>query len=533
MQLLKYTISTLLVSLSLIAHSQKIEPRNKYVKDFTYLIDKLKETHIDPYGGFGGKEEFKIETLKAYSMLTNNITLDEFTTITNQFLSHLEDGHTHINSKSQRLSSTLPIKLESAFDHIFISKSDKKHQSYIGHYILKINGIKIEQWLDKVHKYRPAENIYGDRLHLIEIIENENLSKTFFGCNKTISLTLCNANHVLKKHKFHYGCGFHIIERTSCLDITLNNNLIQTGIINPRNPTGYFKWNSMVSREVIQHAYNRSPKTIENYLSWAYNIMKTRRNGDINIDMNNIPSLYDNFCHLLEQMKQCKSKNLIIDLSENRGGMTPLIRPLLYLLYGDHYLKYHFNAKMCRKISPLYLRKIGCNSIQSYNQSHHQHYQLGEIVCDNFGSFDPSTPLKERRQQVLKGYHEIGKNILTNAKVNKGVHIYVITSPRTFSAAFHFMYFMKRLGRTTIVGVPSSQSPNAFMESTPFCLPNTELKGTISNSQQILYPMKSDKVKVLHPDIPIDWDHYRRYSFSTDTPISKIIDIINTKRTSN
>lgn len=58
--------------------------------------------------------------------------------------------------------------------------------------------------------------------------------------------------------------------------------------------------------------------------------------------------------------------------------------------------------------------------------------------------------------------------------------IFVVTDSRTFSAAFHYAFYLAKMG-AEVVGVPSGQAPNTFMEVTPFKLPYTGLTGSISS----------------------------------------------------
>jgi hypothetical protein len=68
------------------------------------------------------------------------------------------------------------------------------------------------------------------------------------------------------------------------------------------------------------------------------------------------------------------------------------------------------------------------------------------------------------------------------------------------------------------------------MEGTPFELPITHLRGTISNAQQILYPNNAEKGKVLNPDFPMDWELFKKYSFDNNAELMYIIDLIKDKK---
>jgi hypothetical protein len=101
--------------------------------------------------------------------------------------------------------------------------------------------------------------------------------------------------------------------------------------------------------------------------------------------------------------------------------------------------------------------------------------------------------------------------------------IYVVTDEHTFSAAFHITYMMWRMG-AKVVGVPSSQAPNTFMEVTPFNLPNSGLECCVSNSLQRCFPDNDPRAKVFTPDIQLSYDDYRKYNFSKDAELLYLIE---------
>jgi hypothetical protein len=86
-------------------------------------------------------------------------------------------------------------------------------------------------------------------------------------------------------------------------------------------------------------------------------------------------------------------------------------------------------------------------------------------------------------------------------------------------------FYLWKMG-ATIVGVPSSQAPNTFMEAAPFRLPYTQLNGTISNSMQILLPATDARAKTFWPDMMPSYDDYLRYHFDLNTEPLWLLDKI-------
>ena len=96
--------------------------------------------------------------------------------------------------------------------------------------------------------------------------------------------------------------------------------------------------------------------------------------------------------------------------------------------------------------------------------------------------------------------------------------IYVVTDVQTFSAAFHTAYMLWKMG-AKVVGVPSGQAPNTYMEVTRFKLPNTGLECSVSNSLQSCFPTDHPMAKTFTPDIQLSYDDYRQSEFSKDAEL--------------
>ena len=220
------------------------------------------------------------------------------------------------------------------------------------------------------------------------------------------------------------------------------------------------------------------------------------------------------FAKMLHEMKEAKSPRLIIDLRGNGGGWTMIMYAALYELYGERFLKTDLGMSSSTKISDALLKKRGGITLEQFNQMCGTSLKMGEYYeqqssISNFDMFMCAD------KSILEAQH--GQPIYTPKE------IYVVTDERTFSAAFHFAYMLHKMG-ATIVGVPSGQAPNTFMEITPFNLPNSGLKCSVSNSLQRCFPDNDPKAKVFTPDIQLSYDDYRKYNFSKDAELLYLIE---------
>ncbi|MEF9985989.1 MAG: S41 family peptidase [Bacteroidales bacterium] len=301
-------------------------------------------------------------------------------------------------------------------------------------------------------------------------------------------------------------------------------NNISYRFLDDENKTMYFRLNSVMAREAFlfmyQNKWNGYEKQIESYYK---NMLKKTMPTNIDSAIAGIPTIAEQFGNMLEQMKKQKSKNLIIDLRYNGGGFTPIILPTLYQLYGDKYLQTNMGTCFYTLISPLYLQKLNI-SLEEYNKMNNSSYELGDYKFDNESGDNQS--IEQIRANFAE--HSLGNASqyilgLKGKPVYTPNNVFVITNEQTFSAAFHYAFYLWKMG-ATIVGIPSSQAPNTFMEQTPFTLPLTKIAGSISNAAQYFLPSTDKRAKIFYPQYMPTYNHYKKYNFDRQTELLYLLD---------
>ncbi|MDR1197452.1 MAG: hypothetical protein LBK94_00350 [Prevotellaceae bacterium] len=425
--------------------------------------------------------------------------------------------------------------MKTAADGLFISQTTTAYRRYRGAKVIAINGLSVDEILEKAGKVSPVENKYGAYQTLCRLItENKSVALLFDSLGRSIRFSLQTVDGSLHEVDMAWLKNPEWTAFRSKLKFKNENPLLHGQLIEKGKKTvGYFAWNSMSAREMLEEvAQNPDPQYLEMNLNAMYTYtLKTLRPKDDKTAIREVPSLYATFTDLLKTMKSKKTEDLIIDLRENGGGMTPLCRPLLYMLYGDKYLNFESKAEYNRRLSPLMLQKWGLDSIAQYNRGSSTHYRLGDFTFGYFlGSHDTRSIEEKRKDMSLISYFnnigsEYTKNL--NGKPLYEPRVVVLTSPKTFSAAYHFIYFLTQIGDALVVGVPSRQAGNTFMESTQFELPNTHVTGSISNSMQVFFPDNPAKGKTFMPDYPMNWNDYAKYDFDENAEILYVLDMLD------
>jgi len=534
---MKRNILLFLIILSCFHGFSQKPDRQLLISDFNTFTTYLEETHPDPYTSYRGLPEFKRKAQELRDRITDNTTVEQLEEMMREFISVLNDGHTTIygNERSETDSAYLPLKFGIATDGIFISETDNNNIEYRGAFVESVNDIPIDSLLKKVRQIRSTENRYGEYWELCDLLSTKTGFTLLFNDSEKIKLALKQKNRESERLYLDYVSRPDWNKRSSEVVFNNDNNLLYTQILKSKEqPVGYFAWNGMYSREMVEEVAKNSPSYLDMNLNSLYQYtLKVPRPEDDKKAIEGIPTLYPVFSDLLKIMKEQKSEYLIIDLRHNGGGMTPLCRPLLYMLFGDKYLNYDCKAEYNRRLSRLQLKKWGLDSIEQYNNGNKTNYLTGDFMFGYFFGGRDTRSIEEKRKDLsLISYNGIGSEYTgdLNGKPIYEPVIIVLTSPQTFSAAYHFTYFLTQIGKTFVVGVPSRQAGNTFMETTNFELPNTKIAGSISNSFQLFYPNDPEKGKILMPDFAMTWDDFAGYNFDSNAEILFVLDLISNNK---
>ena len=216
----------------------------------------------------------------------------------------------------------------------------------------------------------------------------------------------------------------------------------------------------------------------------------------------------DVFAKMLREMKAVNCPRLIIDLRGNGGGWTMIMYAALYELYGKRFMDTDLGMHFVTKVSDGWLKKNN-TTLEQLNQNEGTSLKIGDFIeqSSSISSFDWFMCAD---MSILEA--QDGEPIYTPKE------IYVVTDVQTFSSAFHTAYMLWKMG-AKVVGVPSGQAPNTFMEVTRFKLPNTGLECSASNSLQSCFPKDHAKAKIFTPDFQLTYKDYQKYNFSKDAEL--------------
>lgn len=532
----------MLITLMMTSTAQAQIPTDSIVADFNEFVRLLEETHPDPYTNYGGRVFFRkaaMDTRK--SLIDDKVTdVNELARRINAFLVPLHDGHTwmQIPDNSDMMSKkAAPIRFQAINDGIIVEAIMSEYKELIGSRLVAIENIPFKEICNGLAQYYPSENEIGqlsnicqDRGFMVDLgkvipnMPQDSLSYQLLtpeGKQINLMLPLVGLMEIR-------GMSFSRPERSNLFP---GKNLAYS-FVDDKKDVMYFRSQSIMDRDALKFMYDNG---------WDYewrlqNIYRYMVGGDMPANpvdaIEKIPSFSGEFEKMLQEMKKNKSKNLIIDLRGNDGGFTPITLATLYQMWGDQYLKDQSNWGIvgAQLISPLLLKKYNA-TLEDFNAESHTDFQLGDYAFEDDETVQGEVT-EEVRNSFIANCMSSVKDKLTAQKgkpVYTPEHIYVLTDPGTFSAAFHYAFFLSKMG-AKVVGVTCSQAPNTYMEVTPFELPRTKLNGSFSNALQLFLPIDDPRAKDFYPDLMPTYEDYKRYNFDDNAIPMYLLDYIKNQK---
>lgn len=99
----------------------------------------------------------------------------------------------------------------------------------------------------------------------------------------------------------------------------------------------------------------------------------------------------------------------------------------------------------------------------------------------------------------------------------------VLVDAATYSAGFDLVRLLDALGAEQ-VGVPSSQSGNGFIDSVPFHLQHSGLRGAMSTKWSVAYPDDPARGLLLPMDTPLTWERWSALGFDPHAALTLALD---------
>jgi hypothetical protein len=512
------------------------------VRDTRTFINLLEDTHPDPYTAYGGRIEFR---RKAQAILTGlpkeGLTVGDLAMRLNELILPLP-GHTSLYLVRRILSENdpwLPIQFSMTADAPVLTATDlKEFEGLIGYRLAGVNGHTMEKIIQTMHhRDMRMENRMGDmriasgvgtsRKFLLGYFPGDDPDQVIFQLQAPSGAIVERSVSWKERRWFQPDkCLFPQPPRWPSLPASDDPYFTK---IFDQPKAAYLRVADIMGREAYEVAWRSKNDNVRDMLKRYYEQRHKTAPEDIAAALQGVPSFFDAATRLLTEMKQRQIPTLIIDLRGNGGGWTPSVYPVLALLYGDAFYRKDFPGQYITRQSALFLQKNNSTVDEWRLKNGNPLFEPGDYDFESANDFDPGPP-EGRLAKALADYKQAGYSFAAALEALNGQPLYqprnivVLTDQGTYSAAFHFLYYLHHMGAKS-VGVPPMQPPNAFMEVTEFTLPESKLDGSIANALQLFMPEdpKADTFPVTHP---LTWEVFRRYGLDSETALRYALDLV-------
>ncbi len=535
MQLIAVICFSALTALAQSSLAQRIS-YDQAVRDTRTFIGLLEDTHPDPYTAFGGRIEFRRKAQAILSGLPQEgVTVADLATRLRELIVPLA-GHTSLNDGGwMDRDWWLPIQFGVATDAIFLAASDLKElDGLIGYRLAGANNHPVEKISREMQAHARFENRLGTLSGVTNVVRSRKFMLDLFAGDDPDQITFqlqapdgaIVERSVPWKERRKFDQDKYLSPQPRWSRIPASGDPFLTTILD-RPSAAYFRVAHIMGREAYEIAWRSKTGDVRDMLQSYYRGRKETAPEDIAAAIQGIPSFFETAVGLLTEMKRRQVPTLIIDLRGNDGGWTPSVFPFLAALYGDAYYLKDFPGQYITRQSSLFLQKHNSTVDEWRLKSGNRLFEPGDYSFETTGE---SGPPAGRREKAIAGYKQQGYSFAAALASLNGQPLYqprnvvVLTDPGTYSAAFHFLFYLHHMGAKS-VGVPPSQSPNAFMELTDFTLPESKLRGSIANSLQLYMP-EDPKADTFPVDHPLTYEVLQRYGFDRESAVRYALDLI-------
>jgi hypothetical protein len=531
--------------------------RQELVADARQMRNLLESIHPQPYLKGGGKMNFHrrfqgiLQTIPAGGM-----TRENFRGLLSPLVASVGDGHTYVYADGSFDFAGIPLVFYVVEQELYVSAVFKAdHRQYLGARLRAVEGVGMTELLLRTRAYYGADSIYGTLAQLANF-ENFLAKKAVLEDllpewqDKTVvRVSLLMPNGETKMVSLAAGplSEPQVFRPDPGIDLPSRDGLeFGWGFLDDQRKTAYIR--------VLRMERNR--ETFEKRSNWSDVSKEVQEfyhslNGDevelpYEQALATLPSLTETYTYLFGQMKNARSRSLIIDLRTNIGGWALSADILVYFLYGKQALiDVHRRTNIAtRKLSPEYFADDPEKTLAEMNK---QAIKDG-IRSFDLESFDYDFSDPDKLQDNLLNLEYTRKLVEEDlalsptffAEYRSGMHsnyytphnVLVVTDSTTFSAGLMFAQYLKLLGAKVVGSVPS-QNIGQMGEVIHYKLDNSGLGGAISRSYLVhdtKIPGSEVAASVLIPDYELSYEKLKELGFSRPAAIRYALEILATDK---
>jgi hypothetical protein len=542
--IIAYFLFFVLVIPLLYSQEEKVFSRDELIKDCRQLSQILESAHPDPYIRGGGKIAFhrRFQNMLC-SIPEEGMTKKGFFKLLLPFVAAVRDGHTRvfIGQSEQSSDPGLPFVFRIIDESLYVDRVyNKNHESLFGAKLLAIEGVDIDELLHRQGNLQGYDNKYHNLVNLTKNIELKqglvNLLPEWKNRNN-IRVKFRLATEKVKEHTFSLAednSGESLTPETKIkLPSTERADLVY-GFLDEKKQTAVLRIDSMMTyREAFEFAHSMGLTWIKGYAQKAYMRFHQKDPPEqFEAIIAGIPSATEIFRSLFIEMKDAGTKNIIVDLRKNQGGNSFMEFILNYFLYGVKEIGSIDSGYQIKKYSDLYFQNYKEMSLEKINQDRELGLDKNDYDFKEELEYRKKEPDIEKQAEERERYLKYVPTFEAEYKTREYENYYrpekvvVLTSALTYSAGFDMAASLHAMG-AYLVGTPSSQAGNCFIDTLRFKLTNTGVQISLSYKYSLMFPDDPEKGKVLKPHYGLTYEKLASYHFDPNAEVLLALEMLS------
>lgn len=498
--------------------------------DVLQLAQLLTESHPDPYRA-DGQIGFhrRIDEILG-SLPPTGMALDPFLDLVRPLVASLGDGHTWIGPPDERSQGVCPrlwLDWEIVEEQLVVrGVYQPEHRYLIGARLVAVREAPVRELLRRMRRLRGADNAYNDLEHLrLALSDRRGLTDLLEESPRVVTLTLVLADGT-----------------TEAVEVPLTVEPPGGAIEAPSSVSVPAVNAADIGRGFLDAARSVAILRIDVLTRYreAFEVARSVGMTDaLGADLAALPSATEACRELVSRMREAGARWLLVDLRRSPGGNSYLSLILEYFLYGLEGVLTADEGYQIKRFSPLYLENRPSASAEQRQEVERYlrngGYDFSEEREWNEWERGGSAGQRERR---LSRFHEnLGRSPTFAAAVSGddhdplSAHVIVLTSAQTYSAGFDVAAMLVKHG-ATVVGVPSSQAGNCFIDGLWYRLDRSKLRGCIAYKRSVLFPRDPERGRLLRPDVELTYAYLARTLFDPHATVrlalERVVDAADT-----
>lgn len=470
------------------------------------------------------------------SIPEEGMTAFGFLRLVRPLVSSVRDGHTTIRAPRVNGSprKRLWLDFDAASRRLYVSGVyAAKDRTALGARVVAVEGVAFDELVRRQQKMRGFDNDYNNLAHLIATLSDgrgiaDILDRADPPDEVRVEVELPDGSmRVVVAALSAQGPGEVFTPDSRVQVPSANAADLGWGFLDEKHTVAYVRIDSaMRYREAFEvwraNGFSRNLEEHLQEVAAAATDGKPPETVDARIAA--IPSATDVFGELFEAMRRDGTSTLIVDLRKNGGGNSAIAGILAYYLYGEDGLRWFDNSYQIPRFSDLFFENNSALDRSAYLTK--RGIQLGDYDYaeeDKWSQITHGAKRLEPQQAGIEDYEELPTfyRVLKSKTVKPfaPARVTVLTSAQTYSAGFDVAALLYKRG-AGIVGVPSAQAGNCFIDSLAYELTHSRLTGSISFKRSLLFPGDPKRGQLLEPDVELTYETLAAMAFDPNAAVA-------------